>query len=189
MVPSPPRPDPAPGRAPPRRAGGPLAWLRRNLFATPASTLATLLVGAGLARVLPAVIRWLFTGAVYRPDYAACRGLEYRAACWGFVAAEHRLILFGRYPYGEQWRPLVATLLVVGALGLSAHPRSWRRWLLPLWALVLAAFLGLLHGGVLGLSLVDPGLWGGLPLTVILTLIGVGASIPLGIVLALGRRS
>ena len=140
-------------------------------------------------RVLPRAVRWLFTGAVYAPDYEACRRLAYRAACWGFVAEKHRLILFGRYPYTEQWRPLAATALVVGALAMTAHPRCWRRWLLPGWAVVLSSFLLLMRGGVLGLSSVEPGLWGGLPLTVLLTLIGISASIPLGIVLALGRRS
>jgi len=183
------RPDPAAAREPPPAAPGPAAWVRRNLFSSVPSALATLLVGAALVRVLPAAVRWLFTGAVWAPDYEACRRLEYHAACWGFVAEKHRLVLFGRYPFAEQWRPLVATLLVVAALAASAHPRSWRRWLAPAWAVVLAAFFLLVRGGALGLTYVDPGLWGGLPLTVLLTLVGVSASIPIGIVLALGRRS
>jgi len=66
---------------------------------------------------------------------------------------------------------------------------AWRRWLAPLWAAVIAAFLALMGGGVLGLAAVERGLWGGLPLTVLLTLVGMTASIPLGIVLALARRS
>lgn len=164
-------------------------WLRRNLFSSIPSALATLLVAAALVSVLPWAARWLFTGAVWSPDYEACRALEYHAACWGFVAEKHRLVLFGRYPHPEQWRPLLATLLVVAALAASAHPRAWRRWLLPAWAAVLAAFFLLVRGGVLGLSRVEPGLWGGLPLTVLLTLVGVSASIPLGVLLALGRRS
>jgi general L-amino acid transport system permease protein len=180
---------PAVGRPPPRRALGPVAWVRANLFASPFSAAATLLLGAALVRVLPGAVRWLFTRAVYAADYEACRSLAYRAACWGFVAEKHRLILFGRYPYEEQWRPLAATLLVVGALAVTAHPGAWRRWLLPAWAAVLAAFFALLRGGWLGLSRVDPGLWGGFPLTVILTLVGMSASMPLGIALALARRS
>jgi general L-amino acid transport system permease protein len=180
---------PAGDRLPPARHGGAWAWLRTNLFANAASTVATLLAGAALVRFLPGALRWLVTGAVYSADYERCLALERRAACWGFVAEKHRLILFGRYPYEEQWRPAVATALVVLALVASAHPRSWRRALVPAWALVLAVFLGLLRGGVLGLAPVEPGAWGGLPLTVLLTLVGMTASIPLGIVLALGRRS
>jgi general L-amino acid transport system permease protein len=190
MMPAPQRGDaPAPTREPPARRRGPWRWARANLFPSAASTAATLLLGAALARVLPAAVRWLVTGAVYAPDYDACLALERRAACWGFVAEKHRLIIFGRYPYADQWRPLTATLIVVAMLAATAHPRAWRRWLLPAWAAALAAFFLLMGGGALGLSRVEPGVWGGLPLTVLLTLVGISASIPLGIVLALGRRS
>jgi general L-amino acid transport system permease protein len=180
---------PTGAREPPRRTLGPLAWARANLFSSLPSALATLLVGGALLRALPSAADWLFLHAAWAPDYDACRRLDYRAACWGFVAEKHRLILFGRYPYAEQWRPMLATLLVLAALALSAHPRSWRRWLVPAWGAVLAAFFLLLRGGVPHLSYVEPGLWGGFPLTVILTLVGVSASIPLGVVLGLARRS
>ncbi len=181
--------EPLAPREPPVPRGGPLAWLRQNLFSSVPSAAGTLLIVAGLAWLLPRAADWLWLRAVFAPDYEGCRALEHRAACWGFVAEKHRLVLFGRYPYAEQWRPLLATLLVVGALAATAHPRTWRRWLLPAWALVLAAFFLLLRGGVLGLSRVESGSWGGLPLTVILTVVGVAASIPIGIALALGRRS
>lgn len=176
-------------RLPPVRRRGPWAWARANLFATVPSTIATVVFAATLARALPRIARWAVTGAVWSADYDACRQLAYRAACWGFVAEKHRLILFGRYPYPEQWRPLVGTLLVVAALGASAHPRCWRRWLVAVWAVVLPAFLVLMGGGVLGLTPVETGLWGGLPLTILLTLVGVSISIPIGVVLALARRS
>jgi general L-amino acid transport system permease protein len=189
MEPNAGRPDPGDAREPPAPAGGPVAWLRANLFSSVPDAVATLAVAALLVRILPGTIRWILTGAVWSPDYEACRSLEYRAACWGFVAEKYRLILFGRYPHAEQWRPLLATLLVAAALALTAHPRSWRRWIVPAWAGVLAAFFLLVRGGALGLRYVEPGLWGGLPLTVLLTLVGVSASIPLGIVLALARRS
>ncbi|HEX7624621.1 MAG TPA: amino acid ABC transporter permease [Anaeromyxobacteraceae bacterium] len=180
---------PGTARPPPARVRGPGAWLRAHLFAGPWSAAATLLFGAAVVWLAPRVLHWTLTGAVFRADYAACRALDHGAACWGFVAEKHRLILFGRYPYGEQWRPLVATALVLGMLVVTAFPQSWRRWLGPAWALVLAAFLLLMGGGALGLPHVDTGEWGGLPLTVLLTLVGMSASIPLGIVLALGRRS
>jgi len=176
-------------REPPPPRGGPLAWVRRNLFSSWANAAATAVVGLALAWLLPRAVAWLFLRAVYAPDYDACRALDYRAACWGFVAEKHRLILFGRYPFAEQWRPLAATALFVAALALSAHPRAWRRWLAPAWLPVVAAFFLLLRGGVLGLAPVDPSAWGGLPLTIVLTALVVAASIPLGIVLALGRRS
>jgi general L-amino acid transport system permease protein len=164
-------------------------WLRRNLFASAPSAVATGVVVLVLAWFVPRAFRWVFLDAVYAPDYAACRALDYRAACWGFVAEKYRLILFGRYPWTEQWRPLVATALFVGALAATAHPRAWRQWVFAAWVPVAAAFLLLLRGGVLGLAPVDPGAWGGLPLTIALTALVVAGSIPLGIALALGRRS
>lgn len=170
-------------------APGPAGWVRRNLFATPASAFATVLLGALLALAVPRAVRWALTGAVFRADEAACRALEHHAACWGFVAEKHRLILFGRYPYEQQWRPLLATALVLAMLAATAFPRLWRRSVLAAWALVLAAFLLLMGGGALGLSRVDPGEWGGLPLTVLLTAVAMTASLPLGLLLALGRRS
>lgn len=176
-------------RPPPPRAGGIAAWLRTHLFASPGSTAATLLLLAALAWLLPRALDWLLFQAVFRADYEACRALAYRGACWGFVAEKHRLVLFGRYPFGEQWRPALATLILVGTLALSGHPRAWRRWLPGAWAVALLAFFLLLRGGVLGLSRVDSGQWGGLPLTVILTVVAMAASLPLGILLALGRRS
>jgi general L-amino acid transport system permease protein len=166
-----------------------VAWLRTHLFSSPGNAVATLLVGGLLACALPPAVGWLFANAVWHADYAACRALERSGACWGFVAEKWRLILFGRYPHAEQWRPALATAIVVAALVVTAIPACWRRWLAWLWLAALAAFLALMRGGVLGLERVDTGLWGGLPLTVLLTLVGMGMSIPIGILLALARRS
>jgi general L-amino acid transport system permease protein len=177
------------GRPPPPRHGGPLAWARRHLFAGPGSTVATLLALALLAVALPPLLRWAVIHPVWRADYEACQALDHQGACWGFVAEKHRLVLFGRYPYAEQWRPLAATLLVVLMLLVSGHPRAWRGWILGAWAAALAGFVLLMGGGVPGLTPVGTERWGGLPLTVLLTLVAVGVSIPIGVALALARRS
>jgi general L-amino acid transport system permease protein len=180
---------PLPSRPPPPGATGVLAWLRANLFASAGNSLTTLVVVGLVVVAVPPALEWLLVRAVWRPDYAACRALDYAGACWGFVAEKWRLVLFGRYPYADQWRPLVATLVVVGMLVATAVPKFWTRGLVVAWALALAAFFVLMGGGIFGLARVDTAMWGGLPLTVLLTLIGVGASIPLGILLALARRS
>ncbi|HWK83183.1 MAG TPA: amino acid ABC transporter permease, partial [Caldimonas sp.] len=67
--------------------------------------------------------------------------------------------------------------------------RRGARWLAAGWAAALAVFFVLMQGGVFGLEVVGTERWGGLPLTVILTLIGIGASTPIGVLLALARRS
>ena len=78
-------------------------------------------------------------------------------------------------------------------LVISAIPYFWSKTrakcLMLGWAVTLVAFFVLMYGGVFGLTPVDTDAWGGLPLTVILTLIGMTASVPIGILLALGRRT
>lgn len=138
------------------------------------------------------VWKWGVSDAVFRADFQACMNNR-DGACWGFVTEKWRLILFGRFPYDEQWRAAVATGSVLLMLVITAFPQLWNRegskWLIGGWILSLASFFVLMSGGCFGLSKIDPDYWGGLPLTIILTLFGMTASAPLGILLALGRRS
>ncbi len=168
-----------------------LARLKAQYFYSFGATLVTLGIGGLIAAFLIWAGRWAFVDAVWTADIEACR--QASGACWGFVNEKWRLILFGRYPFAEHWRPTLATGLIALMLVVTAIPKFWHgkagRTVLSLWVVVLALFFLLMSGGVWGLTPVDPDLWGGLPLTVILTLIGMGASLPLGILLALGRRS
>ena len=144
------------------------------------------LVLALVAAAIP-LLRWAFVDAVWRPDPAACRAAH--GACWGYVAEKYRFILFGTYPYAEQWRPALATALLL-ALWIASALRTLRRPMLAaLWALGLAAIGVLMRGGVLGLPPVENERWGGLILTLLLTTFGLAAAFPLSILLALGRRS
>lgn len=182
-------PPPAGGREPPSR----LRRWREALFYSPAAAALTVLLALPLGWLALRLGDWALLQAVFAADADACRAAAGRGACWGFVAEKHRLILFGRYPYEAQWRPLAAMLLVLAMLLFTAWPGSWRRpasrWLAIGWALALGGFFVLMAGGVAGLAPVEPERWGGLPLTVILTVVGMAASAPLGVLLALGRRS
>ena len=131
---------------------------------------------------------WAILSAVFRPDAAACHALEGSGACWGVVAEKYRVIFFGRYPVDEQWRPLLATVLMLGLLGISTLQRFQNRRLWLIWAVGLMLFLLLMKGGLLGLENVDTPRWGGLPLTLILTVFGLGGAFPLAVLLALGRN-
>ena len=165
--------------------------LRAQLFYSPAASLVSLATLIALAWQALRLTDWGVTHAVFAPDLAACRAAS--GACWGFVAEKYRLILFGRYPYEEQWRPLLATAAIVAMLVATALPALWTRrgarWLLAGWCVAFALFFALMLGGFAGLAKVETDRWGGLPLTVILTLLGMTASAPLGIALALARRS
>src|SRR4051794_39286733 len=105
--------NPIPSRPAPVRMTGAVAWLKRNLFADWASTLATIAIFAVAIFVLPDLVQWAVVHAVWKPDNEACREAAGAGACWGMIAEKYRLIIFGRYPFDQQWRPLVATLLMV----------------------------------------------------------------------------
>ena len=140
-----------------------------------------------IAVALVPFAHWAFIDAVWRPDPAACRAAQ--GACWGFIAEKHRFILFGGYPYDEQWRPALATLVLVAMWVASGLRRFWRPWLAVPWMASLALIGVLMWGGVFGLPYVENERWGGLILTLLLTTFGVAAAFPLAIALALGRRS
>ena len=147
----------------------------------------TLAIAILLARVLVPVIDWAFVDAVWRPDAKACRAAH--GACWGFVAEKHRFILFGTYPFEEQWRAALASLLLVALWALSSMRIFWRRSLAAVWLGGLLVIALLMWGGVLGLPYVDHERWGGLTLTLLLSTFGLALAFPLSVLLALGRRS
>lgn len=165
-----------------------LSWLRRNLFSDAWSSLTTLLLAAGALYWLPGLIEWMLLKAVFKPDAAACAAVDHAGACWGVVVEKYRFILFGRYPYAEQWRPLVATvllLLVIVASGLRLLRRSLS---FAAWALALPAFFLLMGGGLLGLNPVASDQWGGFPLTLLLATMGMLLAFPMAVLVALGRQ-
>ncbi|MDD5394485.1 MAG: amino acid ABC transporter permease [Thiothrix sp.] len=166
-----------------------LAWIRTNLFSTWFNSGITLALGALLLYTVPQAWGWAISHAVWGADVEQCNAARGTGACWGVVAEKYRPIIFGRYPFEEQWRPLLATLLLMALLLASCMRVFWCKWLGALWVVVLAAFFILMHGGLLGLALVETGLWGGLPLTILLASLSVVGAFPLAVLLALGRVS
>ena len=161
---------------------------RGELFGSPLRVAATLLLLALIGWAGVHAVDWALLHAVFRPDAEACRAARH-GACWGVIAEKWRPLLFGRYPFEDQWRPAIAVALLSAITLLSAWPRSWRWWLLPLWAATLAACVLLMRGGVFGWTLVPTSRWGGLPLTIGLAVVGLALAFPLALLLALGRRS
>lgn len=163
---------------------------KKYFYSFPAGVL-SMLVLCVLMLIFWRLLNWGLLEAVWIPDPNVCRLSD--GACWGFIAEKWRLIIFGRYPYELQWRPAVAMLLVLIMLVVSAFPCMWQGiWAKRLWSAwggSIILFFVLMLGGIGGLEPISTDMWGGLPLTVVLTLVGMTASIPLGILLALGRRS
>jgi len=172
---------------PPPATSGPIGWLRANLFSSVFNTVLTVLAVAFLALAIPPVVRWAVFDAVWTA--ASSRGCQGAGACWAFIGEKFRFILFGTFPYEEQWRPLFVVVIFIAVILASCDRRLWGVRLALLWLAGLAAVGILMWGGVLGLTYVPNEAWSGLPLTLILAVIGMAFAFPLAILLALGRRS
>jgi len=178
---------PLPVERPPPTSVGLIGWLRANLFNNIFNTVLTLAALYLLAVAIPPVIRWAFFDAIWHADSGrACRGA---GACWAFIGEKLRFILFGRFPYEEDWRPLLVVVIFVGLILASCDRKLWGRRLAVLWVAGLTLVGVLMSGGILGLTEVETSLWNGLPLTLVLAVVGVAFAFPLAILLALGRRS
>jgi general L-amino acid transport system permease protein len=186
--------------SPPERvapSAGAVAWLKENLFATWVSTAVTLGLGYFVLRVGVAFVEWAFIDAVWSVPYSAngiaqtavCQHVKGSGACWAVIADKYRLILFGRYPYDEQWRPALVVLIFIGLYVVSAIRFFWRKELALIWIGALTVVGILMWGGVFGLTPVTNDYWGGLPITLILATFGLAFAFPLSILVALGRRS
>ena len=173
-------------------AGRALRWLRANLFSSISSSLVTLVLLVLLVEALVSFVRWGILDAVWTvpgSDSSACRAARGLGACWAVIGEKFRFILFGTYPFDQQWRPALAILVFIALFYLSTRRSLWRRELIYLWAAALIAIGVLMWGGVLGLPFVSQERWGGLPVTLILATFGLAFGFPLGILVALGRRS
>ncbi|MEY2620195.1 MAG: Inner rane amino-acid transporter permease protein YhdY [Pseudomonadota bacterium] len=158
------------------------------------STAFTVLMLLALAPLCWALFDWALWQAVWQPDPQACTLARGQGACWGVITEKHRLILFGRYPQAEQWRATLACALLIATLLYAAHPSNWSRRVPALWLLALAVAWVLMSGRLGPWSLRDWGLppvpselWGGLPLTLMLSAVAITLAFPLAIALALGR--
>lgn len=165
-----------------------LRWPRARLFNSPFNSVLTLLVAYLLATRLPGFIDWaVLKASVTAPDDRAC--LAAGGACWAFIVDWFRFLVFGRFPYAEQWRPALVIFIFIALLLASCDRRLWGRWLAAIWVGGLALSALLMWGGVFGMPYVESELWNGLPLTLILAAGGIGLGFPLALLLALGRRS
>jgi len=172
---------------PPVTSVGVIGWIKSKLFNGWFNTVVTLALLYLFAKFIPPLIRWAFVDSLWISSGTECRTAG--GACWSIIPANIRFILFGFFPYESQWRPLLAMVLLVVLLFYSQDRKHWNRALAYKW-IVGIFFMGLfMKGGLFGLKSVESTQWGGLPLTLLLSVFGLTAAYPLGVVLALGRQS
>jgi len=165
--------------------------IRDALFPSVGQALASLILMALAGYVAIAFLDWALVRAVFTgSDGSACRVPD-AGACWPFVRHKLHLFLYGRYPEGELWRVHLTYLLALSGLVPLFVPRAPHKAALLAFLLLVFPVLAfvLLYGGALGLAVVPTDQWGGLLLTLVIASFGIAASFPLGILLALGRRS
>ncbi|TPM36408.1 amino acid ABC transporter permease [Mesorhizobium sp. B2-3-5] len=184
----------------PASVRGPTAWVRKNLVGSVGDTILTIIGIALVVMILPQIINWAFINAQWTgPNRTVCAtvaqgGIQpdgWSGACWAFVNAKFGQFMFGTYPIEERWRPILVAILFVALLVPMLIPRVPRKGLnaiLLFLVLPIVSFV-LLIGGMFGLPNVETSRWGGLLVTLSLSFVGIAVSLPLGTVLALGRRS
>ncbi|MBS3905478.1 MAG: amino acid ABC transporter permease [Syntrophaceae bacterium] len=166
---------------------GVIGWVKTNLFNGVFNSILTVATLFFLWKVVPPLLRWAVIDSAWHTTGEACR--QAAGACWSVISMNYRFILFGFYPYEQQWRPLLAMLILFGLLFYSRDRSHWKKPLAYAWIIGLFTMGLLMTGGIFGLSSVESTQWGGLPLTLLLAVFGLTAAYPLGVILALGRRS
>lgn len=178
-----------PDLPPPALSAGPLGWLRANLFSSPTNTVITGLCVWLIFEVCRGAADWFILDAVINASSRAeCRQLG-SGACWAVIPARLDQFIYGFYPAAERWRPDLAFVLLFAAIAPILFDRTpFRKHML--WFTAAYPFLAawLIHGGF-GLTVVETRLYGGFLLTLVIGVTGIAASLPLGILLALGRQS
>lgn len=196
------RTEMTPPSDPPASTVGIIGWVRTNLFSNWMNSILTI-VGIYIAYIVASkFIAFSLIDAVWTgEDGKACRNVSsndglipdgvHVGACWAYVDAKFSQYMYGFYPEASRWRVnltyLVGALLIIPMAMPTVPHKKWNAIalfvLFPLLAYVL------LSGGSFGLEHVETTQWGGLLLTLVIAVTGIVASLPLGIVLALGRRS
>jgi len=172
---------------PPITSIGVIGWLKNNLFNGVLNSILTIMTLFFLWKVIPPVFRWAFIDSAWHTTGQACR--QAAGACWSIIYTNFRFMIFGFYPYEQHWRPFLAMMILFGLLFYSRNRNHWKKPLAYAWIIGLFTMGLLMKGGIFGLPSVESTQWGGLPLTLLLAVFGLTAAYPLGVILALGRRS
>jgi general L-amino acid transport system permease protein len=181
---------------PPAAHSGVLGWLRANLFSSPGNIALTLICCLFIAWAVPQLLRFFVVDAVWSgADREACLASQANPApgtCWAFVRVWFSYFVYGFYPAGQRWRVdlfFLALAFGIAWLAWLAAPRRDIGALYFFIVLPIVSYVLLSGAPLIGLVRVPTSLWGGILVTIVVATVGIVVSLPLGILLALGRRS
>jgi len=185
------RSDMVPSKPAPGRTTGFAAWLKENLFASFGDTVLTLLAILFIAWIVPPLFGFLIGNAVPPGGTVEQCRVENVGACWAYIGSEIEFFIYGFYPMSEYWRPNIvfALLVLLGAPMLIPSVPYKVINAVAFFLVMPVVDTILLSGGMFGLREVPTEQWGGLLITLIISVVGISCSLPLGILLALGRQS
>ncbi len=185
---------PKPSRPAPISQTGTIAWIKENFFSSTTNAALTLVSLYILYLIVPPFVEWAILKAnISGSDKSICDANK-DGACWTFIKVRFVQIMFGLY-YGTNpdqiWRPILAFFSLAGLISLLLIPRVPYKGYIGAFILVIFPFIAyaLIHGEWLGLPIAETSQWGGFMLTFVLASVGIVAALPIGILLALGRRS
>ena len=180
---------------PPTAGSGAFGLTGQRLFGSVLNTVLTIVILVVILAVAWPTVRFLFIDAIWqgssRVDCLPETVKHEVGACWPFIAAKFRQFMYGFYPQDQQWRVNLTYALGVILLVPLLIPRIPAKGLNAILFFGVFPVVGffLLVGDVLGLEHVETHAWGGFLVTLVISFTGIVGSLPLGILLALGRRS
>ncbi|MGZ5864909.1 MAG: amino acid ABC transporter permease [Xanthobacteraceae bacterium] len=177
-------------RMPPAPSEGRFVRSLRQAFATPVNAIVSLLLVVVVLWLLAHAFMWGVWNAAWTGDTAKfCQ--DPSGACWAYVISRWRVWLLGGYPVALIWRPIAVFAFFVACIGWLLWPNAPHRLLAAILTFVGVPVVGavLLLGGVFGLELVPTHLWGGFLITFVTAAFTLVTGLPIGLLLALGRRS
>ena len=163
--------------------------INANFNSSNFNAILTLLITFTLIKFIPPLLNWFIFDANFLGNTKEdCTG---SGACWVFVKVWLNRFVYGMYPDAEQWRINTAFFILFIAVGASFFASTKYKKYLIIFLLFVYPIIGfkLISGGNFGLEYVETGAWGGLSLTFIVSAFSLILCFPIGMLLALGRRS
>ena len=163
--------------------------LNKNVNSNFFNSILTLFIIFVLIKYTPPILNWF----IFDADFAGSTKQDCTSggACWVFVKVWLKRFMYGMYPNAEQWRINIAFLIMIFSFGLMfILPQKFKKFIILFLLFIYPIIaLNLISGGIFGLKWVETGAWGGLSLTLIVSAFALIFCFPVGMFLAMGRRS